>query len=286
MARMPWNKGKKTGQTPWNKGVSWPQEIRDQIAAKLTGRSTGRKGVPMREWVKERLREANTGRVPWNKGLPWHPEAIEKMRAAKLGKPRGPMPQAQRDKIGAANRGKRRLPEDIERMRERARGRTQSAESREKRRAAMRERVFTAEHRKKLSEGTTASYLNGTRKPPRGKRTEYLDRNGRIWTFRSKWEHDVARQLDEHEIAWSYEPHQILLSTGRRYIPDFWIEHARFYLEVKGRRAYAGKVLCAIADGHPIELLFSNDIFTSPPLVARLGIATKRENHTLELVAS
>ena len=113
--------------------------------------------------------------------------------------------------------------------------------------------------------------------PPPAKCPRYLDRRGRLWRFRSGWELDVARQLDEQEIEWAYEPHRILLSDGRVYVPDFWIERFGFYLEVKGRRFTRGidKVTLAIADGHLVELLIGNDLFQSAALTERLALTAK-----------
>lgn len=83
---------------------------------------------------------------------------------------------------------------------------------------------------------------------------EYLDRRGRLWRFKSTWELRFARWLDERELSWRYEPDVLLLSDGRRYVPDFWVDEWATYLEMKGRHD-SGKAQVAAADGHPVLLL-------------------------------
>lgn len=92
-------------------------------------------------------------------------------------------------------------------------------------------------------------------------RYEYLDRQGRLWTLRSgdHYERGFARWLDEQHFTWWYEPCVLLLSDGRRYIPDFWVEEWQSYVEVKG--AFRGtvrgldKVELATADGYRIRVV-------------------------------
>lgn len=84
---------------------------------------------------------------------------------------------------------------------------------------------------------------------------EYLDRTGRLWRFKSTWEHAFARALDAAELTWLYEPERWLLSTGRTYIPDFWIAELETYVELKAAHRSTDKADQAIADGHPVRVL-------------------------------
>lgn len=92
----------------------------------------------------------------------------------------------------------------------------------------------------------------------RGKR-DFLDRRGRLWTMKSKWEVAYAQDLDRQELTWDYEPHQLLLSDGRVYIPDFWVHEWHTYVEVKGFPDRLDKVELATADGHPVRLVGLTD---------------------------
>lgn len=53
-------------------------------------------------------------------------------------------------------------------------------------------------------------------------------------TFRSRLEADWARTLDSQRICWEYEPEEITLPSGVRYLPDFWLPEIGTWLEVKG----------------------------------------------------
>lgn len=88
-------------------------------------------------------------------------------------------------------------------------------------------------------------YTNKTRK------YEHLDARGRLWHFRSTWELKFAQYLDERELTWDYEPHRLLLSDGRVYIPDFWVHEWNVYCEIKGWRGSpnADKAAVNTADG-------------------------------------
>lgn len=88
-------------------------------------------------------------------------------------------------------------------------------------------------------------------------RYEHLDVKGRLWTFKSgdQWERGFARWLDAQGLTWAYEPHTLLLSDGRRYVPDFWVEEWKTYVELKGPHLSADKANQAIADGHPVKIL-------------------------------
>lgn len=52
--------------------------------------------------------------------------------------------------------------------------------------------------------------------------------------FRSTLEADYAALFDELGIDWAYEPLAVRLTTGDRYLPDFYLPGQRTYVEVKG----------------------------------------------------
>lgn len=52
--------------------------------------------------------------------------------------------------------------------------------------------------------------------------------------MRSMLEVRWAMALDMLGIVWQYEPRPVLLPSGRRYRPDFWLPELRTWLEVKG----------------------------------------------------
>ena len=88
-------------------------------------------------------------------------------------------------------------------------------------------------------------------------RYEYLDRVGRLWSFKSGdgWERGFARWLDEQELTWAYEPCTFLLSTGTRYTPDFWVQEWNTYVELKASHRSAAKTQQAVVDDHAVLLL-------------------------------
>ncbi len=88
-------------------------------------------------------------------------------------------------------------------------------------------------------------------------RYEYLDRGGRLYTFKSgdAWERGFARWLDAQGLTWWYEPHVLLLSDGRRYVPDFYVEAWNTYVELKASHRPTDKAQLAVSDGHRIIVL-------------------------------
>jgi hypothetical protein len=52
--------------------------------------------------------------------------------------------------------------------------------------------------------------------------------------FRSSWEANFARYLNYLGKKWSYEPQSFRLNSGKRYVPDFWVEDDNAFYEVKG----------------------------------------------------
>lgn len=65
----------------------------------------------------------------------------------------------------------------------------------------------------------------GTRK---GKMVAY---NG--YLLRSSWEHSFAQECDKRNIAWTYEEKTFVLSSGKRYTPDFYLSKYSLFIEIK-----------------------------------------------------
>lgn len=84
---------------------------------------------------------------------------------------------------------------------------------------------------------------------------EYICARGRLHLFKSTWELEFAKWLDEQELDWIYEPCELLLSTGRSYFPDFWVRQWACYVEIKAEHRSAEKTFQAIQDGHLIMLV-------------------------------
>lgn len=78
--------------------------------------------------------------------------------------------------------------------------------------------------------------------------------------MKSKLERTFAERCDQLGLAWRYEPDTLLLSDGRRYIPDFWVEEWQSHVEIKGRPLGLDKVMQAQQDGHAIVLLMTEDV--------------------------
>ena len=51
--------------------------------------------------------------------------------------------------------------------------------------------------------------------------------------MRSQWEVVFAAYLDHKGLTWKYEPRSFDLKNGSSYIPDFWVEEWKTYIEVK-----------------------------------------------------
>lgn len=71
------------------------------------------KGVPMDDETKAKVSESRKGKAAWNKGLAWSDEVKAKVSATKKGKM--PFPGAV-ERLAAANRGKKRPPEVVQKI--------------------------------------------------------------------------------------------------------------------------------------------------------------------------
>lgn len=93
---------------------------------------------------------------------------------------------------------------------------------------------------------------------------EYLDKDGRLWRFKSTWELRFAKWLDvgteEITFTWVYEPCALLLSDGRRYFPDFWVKEWDAFVEIKAGHRSVEKCELAMADGHRVVVLRGNAV--------------------------
>jgi hypothetical protein len=88
------------------------------------------------------------------------------------------------------------------------------------------------------------------------KNAQYLSRSGKLYRMRSSWEIEFAEALDIAGLTWFYEPVRLLLSDGRTYVPDFYVEEWKQYVEIKGWDGWhSDKPALAQADGYPIRLI-------------------------------
>jgi len=61
--------------------------------------------------------------------------------------------------------------------------------------------------------------------------------------FRSGLEVEIAGQLIKNKVEFEYEKHQLEYQRNpSKYIPDFYLPHLGFYIEVKGRLQTSDRV--------------------------------------------
>lgn len=68
---------------------------------------------------------------------------------------------------------------------------------------------------------------------PRSIRTKY-----RETSFRSQFEARFAQALDKAQFVWLYEPTVFLLGGVQRYVPDFRVESACAWIELRGYETF------------------------------------------------
>ena len=95
-------------------------------------------------------------------------------------------------------------------------------------------RKMSIQSKTKLSDALRKSWRSGRKMSSGSPAYDYMDRFGRLFKMRSRWEVSIAEQLDGELLTWQYEPHVISLPDGRNYIPDFWVTEFGGYLEIKG----------------------------------------------------
>lgn len=153
-------------------------------------------------------------------------EAIEKMHATKLaknpdyGKKYAAFKQAVKERgLSGFDKTKYKhwtqVPENKEYLKSLQKGKIVSEASR---------KLMSDRMKKMLRENPELIYSNAN-----GGRREDLNNQ----YFRSNWEANYARILNEQKIQWSYEPETFNLSNGRTYTPDFKIDEKKF-VELKG----------------------------------------------------
>lgn len=146
-------------------------------------------------------------------------ETKEKISKSKLGIKIGPRPAAYIEKYLAGKNNP-------------FFGRTHSEESKKKiTETRSKNPNFLANLREGLKKRDLSGKKNGMfGKPPRKpKRSKLKYKN---YTFRSSWELNFAKFLDQENFNWEYEPTTILLEDGSGYTPDFIINGDIY--EIKG----------------------------------------------------
>jgi hypothetical protein len=89
----------------------------------------------------------------------------------------------------------------------------------------------------------------------------YITREGTVIWMRAATEVAWAMWLDKVGMQWQYEPSAFRLSSGRRYVPDFYLPEQHCWHEVKGRETdEAMKKYEEFAKEHACELVAVADI--------------------------
>lgn len=68
----------------------------------------------------------------------------------------------------------------------------------------------------------------------KGKTIQPIETEYKGYRFRSRLEARWAVFFDTAGIPWDYEPEGYELSTGERYLPDFYLPNERLFVEIKG----------------------------------------------------
>lgn len=80
--------------------------------------------------------------------------------------------------------------------------------------------------------------------------------------MKSNWEVKYAEHLDSLKLSWKYEPKTFILSNGKRYTPDFYIEDTNEWHEVKGwMTASANEKINMIKKDYGIIIRIINEEF-------------------------
>jgi hypothetical protein len=98
-------------------------------------------------------------------------------------------------------------------------------------------------------------------KSPHRKDWPYVRGDGTVVWMRAATEIAWAACLDAASIEWQYEPKAHLLSTGLRYVPDFYLPEKKCWHEVKGRETQQAMAKYAeFAQGHDCRLIPISEI--------------------------
>lgn len=129
----------------------------------------------------------------------------------------------------------------------------------------------TEESKRKISNGVSGE-KNGQygKLPPKVNKIKYIDINGRIFNFRSKWELKLAEYFDKNNITWDYEKTTYSLSNGLTYTPDFFTNNCIY--EVKGYyfKKSIEKFECFIKDNPTIKIILADRKYLTKILKLKL----------------
>ena len=107
--------------------------------------------------------------------------------------------------------------------------------TRERYAEAARNRVITPERRKNQSRAKKQQWLEGRMVCPDNMYKKSGGIHAGVWMRCLNSEGEFARQLDEAQIKWVYEPRRYKTSLGS-YLPDFFLTEFNIYVDVKGTR--------------------------------------------------
>jgi hypothetical protein len=157
----------------------------------------------------------------------------------------------QKDNIGNASKLRWDNKDFRQKMRKIREGHEVKQETRDKIRNSQegRENPWTSEynknrippsgwHHSEASKQTIREKVSGDKNgqygktPPIVRGVNFIDRKGRTFKFRSKWEEKLAIYFDKNSIDWEYEFITYKLSDNSTYTPDFFVEDMIY--EVKG----------------------------------------------------
>lgn len=108
----------------------------------------------------------------------------------------------------------------------------QRLETIEKISATMKGIVRTEEHQNNLNTSLRNTYKNG-RKLVIGSKCPYISKYNTVVTFRSTWELEFAKYLDNINELWYYEFWTFDLGNTT-YTPDFYLPRKELFVEIKG----------------------------------------------------
>ena len=157
-------------------------------------------------------------------GVKKSPEHIENMKQADNGTrfKKGNVP---------ANTGIPLLQKMKDRISKKLKGRKLSKETRKKMSIANK----GMKHHKENCKCMACKVMRGELKTYRKK----YPHNG--WIMRSTWEVAYAKYLEANNISYEFEPKMFILSTGQRYLPDFYLSDTDEWIEIKGWLGRNGK---------------------------------------------
>lgn len=107
----------------------------------------------------------------------------------------------------------------------------------------------------------------------KGKKCRYERVDGVSHVFKSTWELEFAKYLDDEEYVWEYEPESFSYrgtdDSHRSYTPDFYIKGRDIYYEVKPlqvirmfRGTVRNKALSVLSRGHEYYFVTERSLFT------------------------